>query len=56
MVEITLANGTICTATRMVAVLSPKDDEGAKTYYVAQIQGHRRRLAPDDVTAMNVTD
>jgi hypothetical protein len=54
MVEITLSNGTVCIATRMVAVLSANDDEGKKTYYVAQIQGHRRRLAPEDVRTINV--
>jgi hypothetical protein len=54
MVEITMSNGTICVATRVFAVLSAHDDEGKKTYYVAQIQGARRRLAPEQIRAVNV--
>lgn len=49
MFAITMVNGTICTAIRVVGVLSANDDEGNKTYYVAQIDNAKRRLEPKDV-------
>lgn len=52
MFAITMTNGTICTAERVLAVMYPHDDEGKRTYYVAQIQGAKRRIKPEDVAAV----
>lgn len=54
MVEITFKNGMVCVAERVFGVLFPHDDEGDKTYYVAQIQGARRRLVPEELASVNV--
>lgn len=54
MFAITMNNGTICTAIRVVGVLSAHDDEGAKTYYVAQVDGAKRRLEPRDVAKIEM--
>ena len=55
MVEITFTNGTVCLAERVFGVMYPNDDAGDKTYYVAQIQGARRRLVPENIQAIVVT-
>lgn len=52
MFAVTFNNGTICHATRVVAVMSPHDDAGDKTYYVAQIAGAKRRIDPKDVASV----
>jgi hypothetical protein len=52
MYEIIFANGTVCPAERVVGVLSAHDPEGKKTYYVAQINGAKRRIKPEDVTSI----
>lgn len=52
MFAITMENGTICTAIRVVGVLSANDPEGKKTYYVAQINGAKRILKPEDVASI----
>lgn len=44
MVDITLDDGTHFAAQRVFQVLSANDPEGEKTYFVAQIDGARRRL------------
>lgn len=54
MFAITMNNGTICTAIRVVGVLSAHDDEGAKTYYVAQVDNAKRRLEPRDVAKIEM--
>jgi len=52
MFQIVFTNGTICLATRVVAVMYPHDDAGEKTYYVAQVDNARRRINPKDVTSV----
>jgi hypothetical protein len=52
MFAITFTNGTVCTAERAVGVLSAGDPEGKKTYYVAQINGAKRRLKPEEVASI----
>lgn len=52
MYAITFKNGTICQALRVVAVMSPHDDAGDKTYYVAQIASAKRRIDPKDVASV----
>jgi len=54
MYAITFTNGTVCMAERAVGVLSANDPEGKKTYYVAQIQGARRRLKPEEVDSITL--
>ena len=54
MFAIRMANGTICMAERVVVVLFPHDDTGEKSYYVAQIQGAKRRMKPADVAAVEM--
>lgn len=53
MFEITLANGTVCRAQRFLTVLSPHDEEGKKTYFVAQIDGAKRRMTPEQVRGVH---
>lgn len=43
-VDVTMDDGSHFTAERILQVLSPHDPEGEKTYFVAQIDGVRRRL------------
>lgn len=52
MYEITFSDGTVCQASRVFGVLSARDDAGEKTYFVAQIDGARRRLAPDRIRSI----
>jgi len=52
MFQLVFTNGTICLATRVVAVMYPHDDEGKKTYYVAQIDNAKRRINPADVASV----
>jgi hypothetical protein len=54
MFEILFENGTICRAERVVGVLSPNDDAGDKTYYVAQINNARRRIELKDVAKVEM--
>jgi hypothetical protein len=49
MFQIVFTNGTICMAIRVLAVMSPHDDAGDKTYYVAQIDNAKRRIPVADV-------
>ena len=42
----------VCLAVRFFGVLSAHDDEGDKTYYVAQIGSGKRRLAPDQILSV----
>jgi hypothetical protein len=53
MFAITFTNGTICRAIRVLAVLSPHDDTGEKTYYVAQIDNAKRRIQPAEVASID---
>jgi len=52
MFQIVFTNGTICMAQRVVAVMYPHDDAGDKTYYVAQVEGAKRRIKPADVASV----
>lgn len=52
MVQVVLANGTVCPVDRFVTVLSPHDPEGKKTYHVGQIGAAKRRFSPEDVTSI----
>lgn len=52
MYEITFADGSVCLATRVFGVLSARDDAGDKTYFVAQIDGVKRRLPPDRIKSV----
>lgn len=54
MVEITFLNGTVCHAERVLGVMFANDDAGDKTYFVAQIQGAKRRLIPEDLKSVSV--
>lgn len=52
MFEVRFKNGTVCQAMRVVAVMSPHDDAGDKTYYIAQIATAKRRIDPRDVASV----
>lgn len=53
MVQVILANGTVCPVDRFVQVLSAHDDDGKKTYCVGQIAGAKRRFAVEEVTGIS---